>query len=138
MYQKIWDKIKGADVITIFGHVIPDGDCYGSELGLKNAILDSFPNKKVYALGSGLPKFFSLCGEMDDVDDEVIKSSLAIIVDTANLSRIEDQRYALAKDMVKIDHHLLQDHFGEPEVILNDKISCTQIIGDMLMTLNIY
>ena len=137
MYQKIWDKIKDADIITIFGHVIPDGDCYGSELGLKNAILDNFPDKKVYALGSGLPKFFPLCGEMDIIDDEVIKSSLAIIVDTANLSRIEDQRYALAKDMVKIDHHLLQDHFGEPEVILNDKISCTQIIGDMLISLNL-
>ena len=137
MYKKIWDKIKENEVITIYGHVIPDGDCYGSQLGLKNAILENFPTKKVYALGSGLPKFFSLCGEMDQVDDEVIKSSLAIVLDTANLSRIEDQRYALAKDMVKMDHHLLQDHFGEPEIILNDKISCTQIIGDMLMTLNI-
>ena len=137
MYKKIWEKIKENDVITIFGHVIPDGDCYGSELGLKNAILENFPNKKVYALGSGLPKFFPLVGEMDKVEDEVIKSSLAIIVDTANLSRIEDQRYSLAKDIIKIDHHLLQDHFGEPEVIINDKISCTQIIGDMLMSLNI-
>ena len=105
MYKKIWVKIKENDVITIFGHVIPDGDCYGSELGLKNAILENYPNKKVYALGSGLPKFFPLVGDMDKVEDEVIKSSLAIIVDTANLSRIEDQRYSLAKDIIKIDHH---------------------------------
>ena len=137
MYKKIWDKISQYDTITIFGHVIPDGDCYGSQLGLKNAIKENFPNKKVYALGSGIPKFFSLIGEMDKVDDEIIKSSLAIVVDTANLNRIEDQRYSLAREVIKIDHHLLQDHFGEPEVILNDKISCTQIIGDMLISLNI-
>lgn len=137
MYRTIWDKISQYDTITIFGHVIPDGDCYGSQLGLKNAIKENFPNKKVYALGSGIPKFFSLIGEMDKVDDEIIKSSLAIVVDTANLNRIEDQRYSLAREVIKIDHHLLQDHFGEPEVILNDKISCTQIIGDMLISLNI-
>ena len=41
---------------------------------LKNAIKENFPNKKVYALGSGIPKFFSLIGEMDKVDDEIIKS----------------------------------------------------------------
>ena len=58
--DKIWEKIKEYDVITIFGHVIPDGDCYGSQMGLKNAILDNFEGKKVYALGSGWPKFFSL------------------------------------------------------------------------------
>ena len=137
MYRTIWDKISQYDTITIFGHVIPDGDCYGSQLGLKNAIKENFPNKKVYALGSGIPKFFSLIGEMDKVDDEIIKSSFAIVVDTANLNRIEDQRYSLAREVIKIDHHLLQDHFGEPEVILNDKISCTQIIGDMLISLNI-
>ena len=137
MYRTIWDKISQYDTITIFGHVIPDGDCYGSQLGLKNTIKENFPNKKVYALGSGIPKFFSLIGEMDKVDDEIIKSSLAIVVDTANLNRIEDQRYSLAREVIKIDHHLLQDHFGEPEVILNDKISCTQIIGDMLISLNI-
>lgn len=137
MYKKIWDKIQEADIITIFGHVIPDGDCYGSQLGLRNAIRENFPEKKVYALGSGIPRFFSLIGEMDNVGDDVIKNSLAIIVDTANLNRIEDQRYSLAKDIIKIDHHLLQDHFGNPEVILTENLSCTQIIADMLITLNI-
>ena len=137
MYNKVWDKIKEYEVITIYGHIIPDGDCYGSQLGLKNAILDSFPNKKVYALGSGIPKFFSLIGEMDKVENEVIKESLAIILDTGNLNRVEDQRYSLAKHIIKIDHHLFQEHFGDPEIILNDKISCTQIIGDMLINLNL-
>ena len=46
MYKEILDKISEYDSIVIFGHVNPDGDCYGSQIGLKNAILDNFNNKK--------------------------------------------------------------------------------------------
>lgn len=137
MYQKLWDKISKADIITIFGHVIPDGDCYGSIIGLRNLIRENFPNKKVYGLGTGLPKYFDLIGKMDEASDEDIKSSLAIIVDTPNLIRVEDQRVMTAKDYIKIDHHLFVEHFGEPEIIENDRISCTEIIADIIKSLNL-
>lgn len=137
MYKQVWEKIKKAEVITIFGHVIPDGDCYGSILGLKNLILASFPNKKVFALGSGLPKYFSLVGMMDIATDEDIKGSLAIVVDLANLARIEDTRYSLASDIIKIDHHQFAEHFGEPEIIKTEFCSATSIIADMADTLNL-
>ena len=78
MEKRIFEKIKGNDIITIFGHVKPDGDCYGSQIGLKNAILATFPNKQVYVLGTGLPKFFKRISPMDEVGDELIKKSLAI------------------------------------------------------------
>ena len=91
MYKEIWDKISKTKIITIFGHVVPDGDCYGSILGLKNLIKANFPDKEVYALGTGLPKYFDLVGRMDEVDDTIIESSLALILDVANLARIEDQ-----------------------------------------------
>ena len=84
MEKKIFEKIKANDIITIFGHVQPDGDCYGSQIGLKDAILATFPNKKVYALGSGLPKFFNRISPMDEIDDKTIKNSLAIVLDVAN------------------------------------------------------
>ena len=137
MYKQVWDKIAKADKISIFGHIVPDGDCYGSILGLKNLILASFPNKKVYALGSGLPKYFPLVGEMDNASDEDIKDSLAVVVDLANLPRIEDNRYSLAKDLIKIDHHELAEHFGDPEIVKTEFCSCTAIIADMAVTLNL-
>ena len=133
MYQVIWNKIKEYDSIVIFGHINPDGDCYGSELGLKRAILDTFPNKKVYAVGTGYPRLFSLVGELDNVDDDIIKSSLSIIVDTSNQERIEDQRYKLGLDVIKIDHHLTQEHFGSIELLETNRISCTEIITRLLL-----
>lgn len=137
MYKEIWNKISEANVITIFGHVVPDGDCYGSILGLKNLIKANFPDKKVYALGSGLPKYFDFVGRMDEVDDSIIESSLAVILDVANLARIEDQRYKLASSIIKMDHHQLQDHFGDIELINNDMISTTEIVTEMAVSLNL-
>lgn len=137
MYQVVWNKIKEYDSIVIYGHVNPDGDCYGSELGLKRAILDAFPNKKVYAVGSGYPRLYSLVGELDKVDDEVIKSSLSIVVDTSNQERIEDQRYKMGLDVIKIDHHIPQEHFGNPELLETERISCTEVIAKMLLENNV-
>lgn len=137
MYKEIWQKIIEADVITLFGHVVPDGDCYGSLLGLRNLIKASFPNKQVYALGSGLPKYFDFVGKMDEVDDDVIHSSLAIVLDCANLARVEDQRIRDAQKIIKIDHHQLQEHFGEIELIDNDMISTTEIITELAVSLGL-
>ena len=74
---------------------------------------------------------------MDKATDEEIKDSLAIIVDLANLPRIEDNRALTAKDVIKIDHHQLSEHFGNPELIKTDYSSATSIIADMAYTLNL-
>lgn len=137
MYKEILDKISEYDSIVIFGHVNPDGDCYGSQIGLKNAILDNFNNKKVWAVGTGYPKLFPLMGPLDQVDDETIKNSLAIVVDTSNQDRVEDQRFKLALDVIKIDHHIAQEHFGNPELVDTSKISCTELIANILMENNL-
>lgn len=132
--NEIWEKIKEYDTITIFGHVIPDGDCYGSTLGMKYAILDNFENKKVYVLGSGWPKYFELMGGMDQVDDEIIKNSLALVLDVANVERVEDQRFLLAKEIIKIDHHIPQGEFPSSiTLVQTQKIATCQIVSELII-----
>lgn len=113
MFEQILEKVKEAKSIVIFGHENPDGDCYGSQVGLKEAILATWPDKKVYITGSGLPFLFSRLGKMDVISDEVISESLAFIVDFNIISRSEDKRVSLAKEFVKIDHHISQIPFEE-------------------------
>lgn len=60
MFTDIIQTIEASDSIVIGGHFAPDGDCYGSQIGLKEAILANFPHKHVYVVGSGLTQFF-LC-----------------------------------------------------------------------------
>ena len=131
MFEKIGKLISQHDTITIFGHIHPDGDCYGCQIGLREIIKSRYPEKKVYAIGSGLPDFFSLISPMDKVSDETIKNSLAIIVDANDLTRIEDKRVKLAKAFAKIDHHVDLHTFTEGEEIINeDGNSAAEMIVD--------
>ena len=119
MFNQILDLIKKHDSIVIFAHFNPDGDCYGAQVGLKEVILANFPDKKVYITGTGLPRFFSYISPMDEVSDEVIANSLAILVDGNDLSRMEDKRIYNAKAWAKIDHHIDTGGFTEGPFIVD-------------------
>ena len=124
-------KIEEADAITIWGHSIPDGDCYGSQIGLREIIRIAYPDKKVYAIGSGLPAFFERLSPMDEVDEETVKKSLAIIVDVSCLRRVEDKRVFMAKDFAKFDHHNPNkdgEDFPFASYVDYHKVSCAEII----------
>ena len=123
--------IKKYDTITIFGHINPDGDCFGSGLALREVIKDNFPGKKVYALVGGLPQFYDRLSKIDEVEDEVIKNSLAIIVDCSETERISDQRVLLAKQIIKIDHHIEGKPFFGIKWVDEDSIACCQMIAEL-------
>ena len=132
MFEKIISKIEQYDSIVIFGHLNPDGDCYGSQIALKAILKDNYPNKKVYAVGSGLKNFFKLLGQMDEISLETIKTSLAVVLDSNDIQRLEDQRAVFALDFVKIDHHIDSFTFHEgPEVIVDKATSTCELIYDL-------
>ena len=131
MFEQVWDLIKKHDSIVIYGHINPDGDCYGAQLGLKEIILANFPEKKAYITGTGVPHFFETFTKMDEVSDEVIKNSLAIIVDGNDLGRMEDSRVFTAKAFAKIDHHIDTGSFKEGPYIVDESANsaCDIITG---------
>ena len=51
MFESIVSKIEQYDSIVIFGHLNPDGDCYGSQIALRNILRLKYPHKKIYAVG---------------------------------------------------------------------------------------
>ncbi len=103
-------KIRDAKIITIWGHVMPDPDCYGCQIGLRDILRLNFPDKKVYAIGSGIPVLFDRLKGMDnDVSDEEIASSLGILVDVSCIRRVEDQRVCKVKDLLKFDNHMFNE-----------------------------
>ncbi len=126
--------IQEHDVITIYGHAMPDGDCYGSQLGLRELIRENFPGKKVYMIGSGLPAFFERLAPMDEVDEATIASSLAILVDVSCLRRVEDPRVFKAKAFLKFDHHQLNEElepFEGVAVVDSNRIAACEIVAEM-------
>ena len=125
MFEAIISKIEQYDSIVIFGHLNPDGDCYGSQIALRNILKAKYPQKSIYAVGSGLKKFFDILGEMDFVSDEIISNSLAIVLDSNDLGRLEDQRVHKALDFAKIDHHIDTFSFKEGPEVIDDKATST-------------
>lgn len=123
--------VKQYDTITIFGHINPDGDCFGSGLALREILRDNFPKKKVYALVGGLPQFYDRLSKIDEVDDDVIKNSVAIIVDCSETERISDQRILLAQQIIKIDHHIEGKPFFGIKWVDEDSIACCQMIAEL-------
>jgi phosphoesterase RecJ-like protein len=129
MFEKIISKIERHDSIVIFGHLNPDGDCYGSQIAFKTILKKHFPSKKIYAVGTGLPNFYHILGKLDEVSLETIKESLAVILDSNDLSRIEDRRVVSALDYAKIDHHIDNFTFVEgPEVISTEVTSTCELV----------
>ena len=129
MFSDLFKQIKKYETVILFGHINPDGDCYGAQMALKESLSLKFPDKKIFAVGSGLPRFFSLLGEMDNISDEVIKSSLAVILDGNDEKRMEDVRCANAKAFIKIDHHMVTSEFTKgPSVVIEDATSTCEIV----------
>ena len=122
------EKIQEYDKIILFGHRRPDGDCYGSLNGLKDIIKTTYPKKQVYALTENV-EFLSFIGTMDTVDDREFEGALAIVCDTSTRDRIADQRYKLCKEVIKIDHHLIIDQYGDYNIVDENIPACSVIIA---------
>ena len=138
MFDVILKQIEDFDSIIIFGHLNPDGDCYGAQLGLKEIILANYPTKRVYITGTGCPRFFDLLSPMDAIDDDVFLDSLGILVDANDLPRAEDKRIFSCKAHAKIDHHIDTGGFIEgPEIVDTLANSTCDIIAGLAMDYNL-
>ena len=130
--KEIFNLIKKYDTITIFGHVNPDGDCYGSSLALRELIRLNFPRKKVFSIAGTMPMLERRLTKPDVIeDDQIIKDSLAIIVDVSELERVSDQRVTLAKQIIKIDHHIESRPFYGIKWVDEGAIAACQMIAEM-------
>ena len=128
-YQDLFNLINDYQVITIYRHQRPDGDAVGSQLGLKKFILDNFKDKEVYALGIDTYDRYPF---VDHVEDEKVKESLAIVLDTANAERISDERFNSAKEIVKIDHHIIVDQYGKYNYVNPSAAATAELLVDIL------
>lgn len=128
MFSKIIQEIENEQIITICPHVGADGDALGSCFGFAELIKHKYPDKEVYVIGT--PSNFN--GEyfphFDVVSDEVVKNSLFLSLDTANIDRVDDQRVKIAKKVIKIDHHPNREPFGDLLYVDDTKAACTEII----------
>lgn len=134
MKKQILEEIEANDSIIIARHIRPDGDCIGSSFGLREILIASYPNKKIYSVGDGVPEYLSFLGEEDTITEDIYAESLVIVVDTATSVRIANDLYQNAKKVIKIDHHIPVDDYGDINYVREDYPACCQIIVDLIHT----
>ena len=129
LFDTLLDAIVQSDIITIFRHEHPDCDALGSQWGLYTWIRENFPEKEVYASGFETTNQ-CVFPQSHTIADEVIENSTAIILDTANIARIDDDRATKAKRIVKVDHHPNREPFGDPCIVIDKAAATCEILTD--------
>ncbi len=125
----ILDKIRESDKILIFRHRLPDGDAIGSTMGLRNILRLSFPEKEIYVNNCDSSDYLAFLGEEDaPQSDEFYSQALGIVIDTATAKRISNPRYALCREIVKIDHHIPIESYGMAEWVEEERSSSCEMI----------
>lgn len=132
--KDIYNLIKEFNKIVIHRHLLPDGDALGAQIGLKEAICQTFPDKIVKCAGEQKNRFFWM-GSMDVVPNDFYENALVIIVDTGAEKLIDDTRYKNGKYILKIDHHIAQGEFGDESWVDTSFESCAGMITYFVKTM---
>jgi len=131
MYKKVLEKIIEYYNITIFRHERPDGDATFSCLALAQFIKDNFKDKKVKLAGNDTYDVYPI---NQKVSDNFIKKSLALVCDTSTSNRVDDTRFKDAKFIIKFDHHMFSEEFGNINIVKTEGSACCEILGDMFLS----
>jgi len=112
--QKILQKIKDYDRIIITRHFRPDGDAVGSTKGFWRMLQLTFPEKEILLINEDYSEYLSfLGGESEPIPEEKYASALGIVLDTATIDRVSNKKITLCKELVKIDHHIDNNPYGD-------------------------
>ena len=133
--RAILDKIKEYDRIIIFRHKRPDGDAVGSTKGLREILRLTYPEKEVLLINNDYADYIAFLGSEDEqIEDEKYADALGIVIDTATVERISNPKYALCKELVKIDHHIDIAPYGDYMWIEEEKSSACEMIAEFYYT----
>ena len=130
--KKIYKEIKKHKKIVLARHIGPDPDALGSTLGLKEIILNTFPNKQVYAVGTPAARH-KYIGNLDMFDESLYEDALLIVLDTPDIKRVDSLSSIEYSESIKIDHHPFVEKYCDYEYIDDKKTSVCEIIMQMLL-----
>lgn len=127
--EMILGRIREYKRIIISRHVRPDGDAIGSTQGLKEILRLTFPEKEIYLINEDYSDYLSFLGGEDaQLDDEMYSDALLIVLDTASADRISNRKYPLAKEIIKIDHHIDIKPYGDISWVEDQRSSLCELI----------
>ncbi len=128
--RQILEKIKEYHRIMLFRHTRPDGDAVGSTKGLAAILRLTYPEKEILVVNNDYSDYVAFLGAEDgQVADEVYADALGIVIDTATTARISNPKYALCRELIKIDHHIPVEDYGDLNWVEEERSSSCEMIA---------
>ena len=126
----ILDKIKEYNKIIIFRHFRPDGDATGSTKGLQRILQLTYPEKTVLLQNDDFSDYLAFLGGEDaPISDEEYADALGLVLDTGTAKRVSNQKFTLCKEVIKIDHHIPIETYGDYQWVEEERSSTCEMIA---------
>ena len=116
------DRLSSAQFPALFTHLRPDGDAFGSLLGLAHALQDRGQTPSLHVEGGMIPMYRFLPGNelVQDIPDQLSeKADVFVVLDTSTRERVgkKTATWKQPVDLV-IDHHISNPGFGTINLIV--------------------
>ena len=126
----ILNKIKEYNKIILFRHFRPDGDATGSTKGFQRILQLTYPEKSVLLINNDYADYLAFLGGEDaPIPDEEYADALGIVLDTATANRVSNQKFSLCREVIKIDHHIPIETYGDYQWVEEERSSTCEMIA---------
>ncbi|MBO5111198.1 MAG: bifunctional oligoribonuclease/PAP phosphatase NrnA [Clostridia bacterium] len=130
----ILDKIEEYNRIILFRHFRPDGDAVGSTKGLREILRLTYPEKEILLINDDQSDYLQfLGGEDEPIPDEAYADALGIVLDTATPDRISNKKFALCRELIKFDHHINVNAYGNYAWVEEEKSSTCEMVVEFYL-----
>ena len=128
--------LKQAETVAIGGHIRPDGDCFGSCMGLYQYIKSVYPNIKVDVYLEPVPECFHMFPVAKEILHEVkdVVYDLFISLDCASVDRLGFSQclFDRAKKTLCVDHHISNSGFASENYIVPEASSASELVYHLI------
>lgn len=124
--KTILNLLKQYKQVFLYRHINPDYDAFGSTVGMYYFLKESFPEMNVVLKGDYESNLWALFNA--PLDSEKDLPTLGIVIDTANQERIDGDISSCEK-IIKIDHHIVVDSYGDINIEDSTASSASQIVS---------
>lgn len=135
-WERAGQLLAAAQHIIVLTHIDPDGDAFGSMLGLAAALRD-MGKTVATAVDGGLDPAFRFLPGADAVEDQLdgLRADLVIVTDCSDERRIGEvgkAARALGVPIVNVDHHRTNTYFGDAILVDASTVAASEGVLDWL------
>ncbi|HML37753.1 MAG TPA: bifunctional oligoribonuclease/PAP phosphatase NrnA [Bacillota bacterium] len=138
--KEIADKLKEAETILLYPHVVMDGDTLGSSIALC-AALRKMGKKAHILIEDAIPSYlFFLEKDYCTYDQNIIETpDISMSVDCSDIERFvkRKDKFLAGKSSICIDHHRTNNYFAELNYIDEHAAAVGEIVYDLIGLLGV-